>query len=464
MGNSNGGAARAAPKTRIVVVGGGFGGAQLVRHLEGLCRRSRHDVQIILVSKDNYFLMTPLLFEACSGTLQLQHCSVPIRAFLHKALFLEATVRHIDLERRVVHASGSDRAEYEVPYDQLVLAPGSVTNTTRIPGSEYAFTFKALADALVLRNHILERFERAEVETDQAHKRKLLTFVVVGGGLVGIELLGELNAFVDSIGLFYPHVRRDDVRFVVFEGGEHILPEIEPQLVQYAEKVLRRRPGVEIRTGVRVTAIEPEAVHVGGETLEAGTIVLSAGILPSPLVATLPLEKGRHGELIVDATMRCPSRPEVWALGDCASIPSPNGKPYPTLAQHALREAKALAGSLHAVLHGGSPRPFVYHIKGLMGSLGHKKAFAQVLGVRLRGFLAWWVRRTYYLAQVPGWTRRLHVVMDWTMALFFRPDIVKIDTAREAELLLRDAAAGGLPGPVNPLRRLGEPFSGAAPQ
>jgi NADH dehydrogenase len=151
--------------------------------------------------------------------------------------------------------------------------------------------------------------------------------------------------------------------------------------------------------------------------------------------------------------MRCPSRPEVWALGDCASIPGPDGRPYPTLAQHALREAKVLASNIDAVLGGGSPRPFVYQAKGLLGSLGHKKAFAQVLGVGLRGFLAWWVRRTYYLSQMPGWSRRLHLVIDWTFALFFRPDIVKFDTAREADLLRREAAAGGMPQPVRAATR-----------
>ncbi len=437
-------ASAAGPKTRIVVVGGGFGGALLVGHLDKLFR-PRRDVEVLLVSQDNYFLMTPFLFEACTGTLELRHCSVPIRAFLRHARFLEAAVHRVDLERRVVHAAGSDRTGYELPYDHLVLAAGSVTNTSRIPGSANAFTFKALADALVLRNHIIERFERAEVEADEARRRKLLTLVIIGAGLIGMELVGELTAFVDRIVSYYPHVRRSEVRFVVCEGGDRILPEIVPSLAQYAERVLRDRPGLEIRTGTRVMAIEPERVHLAGEVLDAGTIVLSAGVLPNPLVATLPVEKGRHGAMVVDATMRCPSRPELWALGDCAAIPSPDGKSYPTLAQHALREAKTLAKNLHAVHSGRSPRPFVYETRGLMGSLGHKKAFAQVCGIALRGFFAWWIRRTYYLLQMPGWARRLHVAIDWTIALLFRPDIVKVDTAREADLLARDAAAGGMP-------------------
>ena len=430
------------PCTRIVVVGGGFGGAFAVRHMERLFRR-RPEVDVVLVSQDNFFLMTPLLFEGCSGTLELRHCSVPLRAFPRTAHFVEATVRSIDLERRIVHATGAEASNYELAYDQLVLAVGSVTNRRLIPGSENALTFKTLADAVVLRNHIIEQFERADVETDPARKRELLTVVLIGAGLVGIELLGELTAFVDEIARFYPRVRRDEVRFFSFEGGNRILPEIVPGLADYASQVLRRRTGVDIRTGTRVQAIEPQRVHLEGETIEAATIVLAAGVLANPLIAPLPVEKGRHGEIVVDRTMRCPGHPEVWAVGDCASIPGPDGKPYPTLAQHALREGKALAQNVHAVCSGRSPRPFVFESKGMMGSLGHSNGFARVLGVRVRGFLAWWLRRTYYLFQMPGRSRRLRVIIDWTTALLFRPDIVKMDLAREATLLLRGAAAGG---------------------
>jgi NADH dehydrogenase len=429
---------------RIVVAGGGFGGAYTARHLEQLFRR-RPDVEITLVGRDNFFLMTPFLFEACSGNLAFRHCSVPLRAFLRRARYIEATVRHIDLDRRVVRAAVVDGPSYELPYDQLVLALGSVTNRQRIPGSDNAFTFKNLADAVVLRNHLIERFERADVETDPARKKRHLTFVVIGGGLVGVELLGELTAFVDAIVRYYKQVRRDEARFVLLEAGDRILPEVLPQLAEYAAAVLRSRPGVEIRAGTPVQAVEPGAVRLPAETIDADTIVLSAGTLPHPLVAELRLEKGRGGRIAVDGTMRCPSRPEVWALGDCAAIPDANGKPYPTLAQHALREARVLADNIQAVMNDGRPRPFVYQTLGVMGSLGHAKGFGQVLGIRLRGFPAWWARRTYYLWQMPGWARRLHVVADWTTGLLFRPDITKIDQASEAALLARNAAASDVP-------------------
>ena len=432
------------PRTRLVVVGGGFGGAHLVRHLERRAR-SRRPIDVTIVSRDNYFLMTPFLFEAITGTLEVRHCSVPLRSFLRRARFVEATVRRIDLERRVVHASGGERSEYALPYDQLVLAAGSVTRRVDIPGADKAFTFKALADAVILRNHLIERFERAEVETDPSLKRRLLTLVVIGGGLVGVELMGELTTFVDGIVRYYPHVRREEVRFFLLQAADRILPEIEPPLARYAQDVLLGRTGMTIRTDAPVDSIEWERVRVAGEAIEAATIVLTAGVLPSPIAVDLPVDKGRHGEIVVEATMRCPSHPELWALGDCASIPGPDGQPYPTLAQHALREANTLARNILAVADGGTPRPFVYHTKGLIGSLGHKKAFAQVGGLRVRGFLAWWMRRTYYLLQMPGWTRRFRAMIDWTVALFFpAPDIVKIDADREVIQLLRQGAAGRL--------------------
>jgi NADH dehydrogenase len=426
-------------KTRIVILGGGFGGAYAARRLEQLCKR-RQDVEIVLVSRDNFLLMTPLLFEVCSGTLDLRDCSFPIRAFLNTTRFVEATVRGIDLERRVIHLT-AEAETGELEYDQLVLALGAMTNRVMIPGSEHAFTFKTLADALMLRSHIIERFERADVERDPERKGRLLSFVIIGGGLVGVELFGELTAFVDAIIPLYKDVNRDQVRFMLLQGGDRIMPEINAELADYGARVLGARRGATIRTKTIVRAIEPGTVHLADETIHAETIVLAAGIVPSPVVADLPVEKDKRGHIIVNATMRCPSRPEVWALGDCASIPGPDGKPYPNLAQHALREAKALAHNIVAVLNGQPPEPFVYDNLGMMGSLGHSKAFGQLLAVRVRGVLAWFVRRTYYLLQMPGWNRRLRIVIHWTFALLIRPDIVTINLDSEAAQLLRSPAA-----------------------
>ena len=431
-----------ASKQRIVILGGGFGGVYTARHLERLCKR-RADVEIVLVSRDNFLLMTPLLFEVFSGSLDVRHCSFPIRAFLQATRFVEATVQSIDLERRVVHVADGGESS-ELAYDQLVLALGAMTNRVMIPGSEYAFTFKTLADALLLRNHVIERFERADVETDPKRKRQLLTFAIIGGGLVGVELLGEFTAFVDGIAPLYKHVNRDEVRFVLLQGGDRIMPEIDAKLADYGARVLDRRRGADIRTNALVRAIELGKVHLPDETIETDTIILAAGVVPNPVVAGLPVEKDRRGHIVVDGTMRCPSHSEVWALGDCASVPASDGKPYPNLAQHALREAKVLARNLAGVLAGQPPKAFVYDTLGMMGSLGHGKAFGQLLKVKVRGVVAWFVRRTYYLLQMPGWGRRLHIMIDWTFALLFRPDVVKISLDSEAALLLREAAADGL--------------------
>ena len=368
------------PKTRIVILGGGFGGVATARHLERRCN-GRQDVEIVLVSRDNFIVMTPLLFEVCCGALDPQHCSLPIRAFLRRTRFVEAAVRGIDLERRVVHLAAGGEVD-ELPYDQLVIALGGMTNQKMIPGSEHAFTFKTLADALLLRNHIIERFERADVEQDLTRKRQQLTFIIVGGGLVGAELFGELTAFAGAIAPLYKRVNRDDVRFILLQAGEQIMPEIDPKLATYGTGVLRKRRGAEIRTGVKVLAIEPGKVDLPGETIEANTVVVAAGIIPNPVVAELPVERDRRGRIVVDATMRCKSHPEVWALGDCAAVPAPDGQTYPGLAQHALREAKLLARNIEGVLRGRPPQPFVYSTLGMMGSLGPGKAFGQLIKLR----------------------------------------------------------------------------------
>jgi NADH dehydrogenase len=431
-----------ASKKRILILGGGFGGVYTACHLERLFKRSP-EIEIVLVSQDNFLLMTPLLFEVCSGTLDVRHCSFPIRAFLQTTRFVEATVENIDLERRVVHfvAAGENG---ELAYDQLVVALGARTNRAMIPGSEHAFTFKTLADALLLRNHVIECLERADVEVDPQRKRQLLTFAIIGGGLVGVELFGELTAFLDGITALYKHVDRDEVRFFLLQGGDRIMPEIDPRLADYGARVLDKRCGAAIRTNTIVRAIELGKVHLPGETIETDTVVLAAGIVPNPALAGLPVDKDKRGHIVVDGTMRCPSHAEVWALGDCASIPAPGGKPYPNLAQHALREAKVLARNIFGVLNGRPPQPFVYETLGMMGSLGHGKAFGQLLKVKIRGIPAWFVRRSYYLLQMPGWGRRLRIMIDWSFALLFRPDIVKISLQSEVALLLHEAAAGGL--------------------
>jgi NADH dehydrogenase len=416
---------------RIVVLGGGFGGVTTARHLERALRGHR-DVEITLVSRENFFVITPLLFEACSGRLELRHCAQPIRAALRRARFVEANVEQVDVDRQIVGAVAAGGAVYDLPYDHLVVALGASTNEQLIPGSSNAFTFKTMADALVLRNHLIEQFERADAASEPTTRRGCLSVVVIGGGLVGVELLGELSAFADDVLRFYPRLRREEIRFLLFEAGARILPEIDAELAVVAERVLQRR-GADIRASTPVKAIEPLRVHLANETIEAGTIVLAAGIVPSAVAGAIPVVRDQRGRIAVDGSMRSRSHATVWALGDCASIPGPDGRPYPALAQHTIREAKRLARNIQAVIEGRDPKPFIFRPLGTMASLGHTRAVARVFGVRLTGFPAWWIRRTYYLFQMPRWDRRLRIVLDWTVAVFFRPDITKVELRVERE-------------------------------
>jgi NADH:ubiquinone reductase (H+-translocating) len=416
----------------VVVLGGGFAGVNVARRLRQLLGR-KAGVEVTLVSRVNYFLMTPLLFEAGSGVLEPRHAVNPIRPLLKGARFMQAEIEAVDLDARVVRGRVADGRVVDIPYDHLVLALGGVTNTSLVPGSQHARTFKTLADAIELRNHVIQRFELAEIETDAARRKKALTFVAVGAGLVGTELMAEFNVFVRDVSRAYPRVSKADMRFELIEAGPCIIPELDPDLADYARRVLEGR-GVRVRTGTPVQKIDPDAVHLpGGETIEAMTIVVSTGVVPHPLVAALPLEKDKRGRAIVEPTMRSKGRPEVWALGDCASIPDPTGKPYPPLAQHALREARTMARNIAAVLRGGEAarlEPFVYTNKGTLAALGHFKGVGRVYKLKIYGFVAWWVWRTYYLFQMPQWSRRVRIVVDWTIALMFKHDIVQLDLDR----------------------------------
>lgn len=413
---------------RILVLGGGFGGIYTAWHLERLTRQDP-SIEITLVSRDNYFLMTPLLFEAGSGVLEPRHAVNPIRPLYEKTRFVEADIEGIDFDRQVVSGRHApDGHPYELPYDHLVIALGGVTNRKIIPGSDHALAFKTLADAIFVRNRIIDLFEQADVETDPQRRAELLNIVVIGAGLVGVELVGELTEFVDNLLRSYPRIRRQEVQFHLVEASDKVLPEMDRDLAQYAADTLRER-GVHIHTSTPVQQIAPERVHLpGGTVLAAHTIVLCAGVAANPLLEAFPLAKGRGGRIAVHSTMRTKEYPNVWALGDCAAIPDPEGNPYPPLAQHALREAKVLAKNLLVVLRGkGQLKPFVYQSMGTLASLGHYAGVGRVWKFKVKGFLAWWIWRTYYVMQMPRVERRIRVILDWTVALLFRNDIVKLE-------------------------------------
>ena len=429
--------------TKIVIVGGGIGGLAAARHLDHIFRR-RSDVEVTLVNRDNFFLLSPLLFEACSGVLELRHCAQPIRPCLRHVHFVEGTVERIDVDEHIVHVDVTPDLRLQLPYDHVLVALGATTNTSIIPGSEHARTFKTVADALLLRNHVIERLERAYVEQNAERRQQLLTFVVIGGGLVGVELLGELSAFIEDELRYYPALRRKEIQLHLFEAGPRLIPESKPFLADYAARVLKER-GAELHVGTPVTAIERGMVRWKDGVVKTDTVVLAPGIVPSAVASATPVERDRRGRIVTDATMRSVSHPDVWAIGDCAAIPAPNGGIYPALAQNAVREARTVARNIAAVLERRTPAPFLFEPLGTMAAFGHAQAAADVRGLDLSGFFAWWMRRTYYLFQMPRWETRVRIAVDWTVSLFYRPDLTKIDLAPEREQERRGTPAGGAP-------------------
>jgi NADH dehydrogenase len=436
----------ATARRHILILGGGFGGLYTAKNLERSLRAD-DKVEVTLVSRDNFFVMTPLLFEAGSGVLDPRHAVASIRTYLKRTNFVQAEIEQIDLDgRRVMVRVDGSAAAQELAYDQLVIALGGTTNTRLVPGAENVLTFKTMGDAIFVRNHCIQCFERADVEPNPQRKRELLTFVVIGAGFVGVELAGELSEFLPNVSRAYKNVSKDEIRMVLIEAGPRIAPEFEERMADYIADVLKRR-GIDLRVASPAERIEPGKLTLkGGETIVAETIIGAMGVTPSPLLGSLPLEKSRKGAVVTDAEMRVAGRPGVWAIGDCASIPSPEGKPYPPLAQHALREAKVLAHNLTATLRGNQPlRPFVYETKGLLAALGHYQGVGRIGKVRLYGFAGWWVWRTYYLFQMPQWSRRLRIVIDWTVALLFRNDVVQLDLQREKDAL-RNSMTRSTPG------------------
>jgi NADH dehydrogenase len=428
---------------RVVVAGGGIGGVAAARELDRLARH-RRDVEVTLVNRDNFFLLSPLLFEACSGVLELRHCAQPIRPCLRRARFVEGNVQTIDVEHRVVRVEGAEGAMHELPYDHIVVALGASTNMRLIPGSENARTFKTVADALLLRNHVIELLERASVEDDPDERRALLAFVVIGGGLVGVELLGELTAFIQQELRYYPLVRRDEVEFHLFEAGGRLLVESTECIANYAGDILRGR-GATIHTSTPVTAIEPDAVQWKEGRVASRTIVLAAGIVPNAISAATTIDRDRRGRIVADAMLRSTSHENVWAIGDCAAVPSPQGGLYPALAQHAVRQGRLVARNVIKAIDRREPRPFTYEPLGTMAAFGRTRAAVDLRGLEITGFVAWWMRRTYYLFQMPRWERRVRIALDWTVSLFVAPDLTKVDLADERERNARHVAAGALP-------------------
>ena len=407
----------AAEARGTVVLGGGFAGSYVARNLG---RRGA-----TIVSPENFMLFTPMLPEAASGTLEPRHTVVPLRAMCpHAELVLGRAVAH-DAIRRRVQVETEERV-FWLEYSNLVVALGAVARTLPIPGlAEHALGFKSLADAIHLRNHVLRRLEAAAVASAEAHRHRELTFVFVGAGYAGVEALAELSDLVRDALRYYPALRAEPQHWVLVDAAPKILPEIPSRLGDYAAALLHRR-GVDIRVETRLEEVEPHAVRLSdGTHLLTSTVVWTAGVKANPVLAELGLPLDERGRVRVDETLRVESAEHVWALGDCAAVPNAAtpGRTDPPTSQHALRQARRLAKNI-----AGDVRPYRYRTLGEVATLGRYKGIANVFGVPLKGFLGWWVTRTYHLYQLPLLSRKLRVVTDWTVALFFRRDIAELGT------------------------------------
>ena len=426
----------------ILILGGGFAGLALAQRFERRLRRN--EAEVTLVSRDNYALFTPMLPEVSAGDLEPRHIVSPLRGLLRRTNLVLAEVTAIDFAARAVDVrfqlgEGTQRLEY----DHLVLATGSVTATFGIPGvAEHTFPLKRLEDADALRNHVIASLELADVEREPVVRRSLLTYAVAGGGYTGVEVAGELVDFFRSIVPFYRNVELHEIAIVLIEGGPKLLPDLLPKMGEYTTHFLKRR-GVRVMVGSLVSAIDARGVELkSGLRVDAATVVWSAGVRPSPFIAGLPLPHARNGGILVQADMSVEGHPGVWALGDCAWIPSPDGGYYPATAQHALREGPALADNIVRTMRGEPTRPFRWKALGTMASLGGRRGVVGFPnGFVLTGFLAWWLWRTYYLARIPGWYRKARIGFDWFIGLIFPRDIaeLRVDTERARQEARHDA-------------------------
>jgi NADH dehydrogenase len=418
-------------KKRILVLGGGFGGVYAAQALEKLARRS-DDFEIALVAKENYFVFQPMLAEVISGSIGLTDMVSPLRRLLPRTEIHVREVESIDLDEKVVMTSPGFRPHpHAIEYDHLVLALGNVTDFRGLRGlPEHALPFKNLADALVLRSRVIRALEEAAIEDhDPALRRQLLTFVVAGGGFSGVEVVAELNDFVRRVARSYRGLDPREIRVVLVHSQDRILPEVSEKLGRFAQQILMKR-GVEIRFNTRLEAATgEEALLAGGERIPTRTLVSTVPSSPHPLVEALPLAKSKNGKLLVDRCLRVEGRDDVWALGDCAQVPAPDGGFAPPTAQHAIREAKTAARNIAAAMTGGEMKPFDFAGLGKMGSLGHRSAVAEIFGVNVSGFLAWWLWRTIYLMKLPGWGRRLKVAIAWTLDVLLPPELVELKLA-----------------------------------
>src|SRR5215212_908037 len=477
---------------RILILGGGFAGVEVLRRLQD---RFQNDVSIdiTMVSKDNFFLFTPMLHEVASGMIETRHIVTPIRAFCNRAKFYAARVELIDLMNKqiIIESPGStsassmpiaamsgptiiDRKEHayadplvlsevrkdgeerkdKLSYDYLVMALGSETKFFGMADiEEHAFTIKSWNDAIIIRNHVIHKLEQAELLLRQhsydydddnnnlnshgKNKREsLLTFVIVGGGFAGVEMAGELNEFLrDVVKEYYHNIEPKDISVIIIQSGNRLLSEMSEELAGFAMQKLIQN-GVEVILNTRVIGATANSVKLNdGRTISTNTIIWSGGVASNPITEELPCEHDKKsGRIVVDKFLEVQGYPGVFAIGDCAFIIDPStGNPYPPTAQHAIREGTAVANNIISMIEGKTrnKKIFDYKTKGMMASIGKRNGVGAILGIEVQGFIAWWIWRMYYLANLPTLQKKIRVMADWTLDIFFKRDVTMLKTILE---------------------------------
>jgi NADH dehydrogenase len=428
--------------TRVLILGGGFAGVTVAQELEKLVSRLGRRVEVTLVSKTNYLLFLPMLPEAASGSIELTHIMSPLRPLVPRTRVRIESVQSIDLAQRTVTTlQPSTRREQVLPWDYLVIALGNIVDLSGLAGvAQHGLPIKTIGDALYIRNRAIEMLDGAEAAIDPDERRRLLTFVVAGGGFSGVELAAELNAFLRDAVRAYQTILPQDIRLVLLHSGERILPELSASLASFAQRQLQKQ-GIELKLRTRLAAATAQDVVLqNGERLGANTLVVAVGAGANPVVRSLDVIMDR-GRVKVDRTLLMEGQTRVWALGDCAAVPDPKarqaGQYVPPTAQFALREGRTVARNIVAAMEGRPPQAFTFTGLGQLVSLGQHTAVAELFGsIKISGLLAWLLWRGFYLSRLPGVERKLRVWIDWTLDIFSRRDLAQLNVQRTERVSL----------------------------
>ncbi|HWY41474.1 MAG TPA: NAD(P)/FAD-dependent oxidoreductase [Chthoniobacterales bacterium] len=421
-------------KTKIIIAGGGFAGLYAAKCLDKKLAR-RPDIEVTLISRENFILFTPMLHEVAAGDLSPSDIVNPLRRILRHVNVVQAEIQAIDLTTKKIRClAGVRDMELEFEFDHLLLTMGSETNFFDMQGvRDWAVTMKSLSDTTLLRNRMVALLEEASLQKDEATRRELLTFVTAGGGFAGVETTGAVNDFVRETVKFYPSLREQMIRVVVVHPGKFLLPELGEELGRYAEQKLSKR-NVEIIKGVRVAGYDGSVVKLtDGKSIPASTLIWTAGVKPSPVIAQLPCQK-EHGRLLVSEYLAVTGVPGLWAAGDCAAVPILHTETFhPPTAQHGLRQGVVAAKNIAAVVLDRPLQSFRFTTLGQLATIGRRTGVAMVFGFKFSGLIAWGMWRSIYLMKLPRLAKKLRVMMDWTLDLLFGRDIEQMVTLRDIE-------------------------------